>query len=138
MNKTPTQRLQEKLQKIGITQKGLLLYAYRELKRRDPKHNGYDEYEKAENEKGNFTKFLNGDRNYRSDILIIMEEKLELPMCYIFNDEKVEPIFKNKGLRYIASLNQYDKFVELEEESSKGSKVIENWDEYDKNILEYI
>lgn len=120
--------------KCGIkTYTDLLLRIFRKLDYEDP-------YEEVEKQKSNFTQMLYEKRPLKKEYYIPMEQIYNVSMDYILNG-KGEPhiIFKNSGLRYTASTNNYAEFERLGTElTPDGSTVIFNSDEYNKTIFDYI
>lgn len=115
------------------TYKDLLIKIYKQL--------GDDSvYEKAEREKGNFTKMLNGERELNSKYYIPIERIFDVRIADLLSDDaNIKPSYRNRGLRYTAAANTYEEFANLAAETSDGDhSVIFNTDEYDKNIFDYI
>ena len=115
------------------TYKDLLIKIYKQL--------GDDSaYEKAEREKGNFTKMLNGERELNSKYYVPIERIFDIRIADILSDDaNIKPFYRNRGLRYTAATNAYEEFENLAAETSDGDRsVIFNTDEYNKSIFDYI
>lgn len=97
-------------------------------------------YEKAEKEKGNFTKMLKGERELNSKYYIPLEKIFNIRIADLLSDNRfVNPTFRNSGLRYTAASNSYEEFKNLNSETTQeGDSPIFNTDEYDKSIYDYI
>lgn len=97
-------------------------------------------YEKAEKEKGNFTKMLKGERELNSKYYVPLEKIFNIRIADILcDDDFVKPSFRNRGLRYTAATNSYKEFENLGVETINNEElVIFNTDEYNKSIFDYI
>ncbi len=118
--------------KIG-TYKDLLIKIYKQL--------GDDSaYEKAEREKGNFTKMLKGERELNSKYYIPLERIFDIRIADLLADDSaVKPSYRSRGLRYTAATNSYEEFANLAAETRDGDhSVLFNTDEYSKSIFDYI
>lgn len=115
------------------TYKDLLIRMYKQL-------GDNSAYEKAEREKGNFTKMLNGERELNSKYYIPIERIFDIRIADLLsNDANIKPSYRNRGLRYTAAANTYEEFANLAAETSEGAhSVIFNTDEYNKSIFDYI
>ena len=113
------------------TYKDLLIKMYKQL-------GDNSAYEKAEREKGNFTKMLNGERELNSKYYIPLERIFDIRIADLLSDDaNIKPSYRNRGLRYTAAANTYEEFANLAAETSDGDhSVIFNTDEYNKSILE--
>ena len=115
------------------TYKDLLIKMYKQL-------GDNSAYEKAEREKGNFTKMLNGERELNSKYYIPLERIFDIRIADLLSDDaNIKPSYRNRGLRYTAAANTYEEFANLAAETSDGDhSVIFNTDEYNKSIFDYI
>lgn len=115
------------------TYKDLLIRMYKQL-------GDNSAYEKAEREKGNFTKMLNGERELNSKYYIPIERIFDIRIADLLSDDaNIKPSYRNRGLRYTAAANTYEEFANLAAETSEGAhSVIFNTDEYNKSIFDYI
>lgn len=119
--------------------KEFLVKIYRYLKWHDPAYADIDVYEKAEKEKGNFSNALNGKRPLNKDYLLPIEAITGLSLLQLSGEDSSASPFVKKGIRYVASLDDYKEYCSLfEEKTEQGSDVWENYDEYDNNLLTYI
>ncbi len=115
------------------TYKDLLVKIYTQLKDKSA-------YEKAEREKGNFAKMLNGERELNSKYYVPLERIFDIRIADLLSDEaNINPSYRNRGLRYTAATNSYKEFAILAAEiSDTGRSVIFYTDEYSKSIFDYI
>lgn len=103
-----------------------------------------DKYEKVKKEKANFSKMLDGERPLKKEYFIPIEKIFGIRIVDLLDEEKqISAKYYNKGLRYTAACNDYNKFLELARESgeelSKHSyPIIFRTDEYDNGVLDYI
>ena len=100
-----------------------------------------ESYDFAKNRKGNFSKMINGTRPFKYEYVVPLERILNTTMDYIINGEEsnVGIQLRNKGIEYTAYLNDYDEYVKFGAETdSEGHLIIANYDEYNKNLLNYI
>ena len=97
-------------------------------------------YEKVKKEKSNFTQMLEGNRSLNKEYYIPLEQIYHVPIIDIlYGDLEPNISFRNCGLRYTASTNNYDEFDRLGNEFyTENSHVIFNSDEYNKSIFDYI
>ncbi len=118
--------------KIG-TYKDLLIEIYRRLGDKSA-------YDKAEREKGNFTKMLNGERELNSKYYVPLEQIFDIRIADLLSaDSNLKPSYRNRGLRYTAATNSYEEFATLAAETSDGNhSVMFYTDEYSKGIFDYI
>lgn len=115
------------------TYKDLLIKIYRQL-------GDESVYEKAERDKGNFTKMLNGERELNSKYYIPLERIFDIRIADLLSDDAhIKPSYRSRGLRYTAATNSYEEFANLAAETSDGDhSVIFYTDEYSKGIFDYI
>lgn len=131
-------RLREKIDKLMRNAKidnykDLLIKIYRQL--------GYKSvYDKAEREKGNFSKMLDGERELNSKYYVPIERIFDIRIADLLSDDSnVRPSYRSRGLRYTAAANTCEAFANLAAERSEGNySVIFNTDEYSKSIFDYI
>ena len=100
-----------------------------------------ESYDFAKKRKGNFSKMINGTRPFKYEYVVPLERILNTTMDYIINGEEsnVGIQLRNKGIEYTAYLNDYDEYVKFGAETdSEGNLIISNYDEYNKNLLNYI
>lgn len=128
-------------EKIDRLMKNAKIATYKELLRRIYKQLGEDSaYEKAERDKGNFTKMLNGERELNSKYYVPIERIFDIRIADLLSDDAhIKPSFRNRGLRYTAATNTYEEFGNLAAETNEGNhSVIFCTDEYNKSIFDYI
>lgn len=115
------------------TYKDLLIRMYKQL-------GDNSAYEKAEREKGNFTKMLSGERELNSKYYIPIERIFDIRIADLLSDDaNIKPSYRNRGLRYTAAANIYEEFANLAAETSDDDhSVIFYTDEYNKSIFDYI
>lgn len=131
--------LKKVLDKRDESLKGFLVKIYKYLKINDPDYSDIDYYEKAEREKGNFSNALKGLRPLNKDYYIPIEKVLGITLADLASDNIDKPRFPNRGIRYVASLDDYNEYLGLfEEKTDDGGEVWKNYDEYDNNLLSYI
>lgn len=115
---------------------------YSQLKKSDPEYKDTNPYDKANKEKGNFTKMLKGERPLNKDFYIPIEKILKVSLANLSEDDLENKPFVNRGLRYTASLDDYQKYLELFEEKGDDNdsitEVWSNFDEYNNNLIDYI
>ncbi len=113
--------------------KDLLIKIYRQI-------GDESAYEKAEREKGNFTKMLNGERELNSKYYVPLEKIFDIRIADLLSeDANINPTFRNRGLRYTAATNSYEEFANLATETSDNDhSVMFYTDEYSKSIFDYI
>ena len=111
----------------------LLTRIYRKLDYPNPQ-------EKALKEKSNFSQMLMEKRPIKKEFYIPMEQIYHVSMNYILYGKGTGKVnYKNGGLRYTASTNDYKMFELLGTETyGEDSLVIFNSDEYNKTIFDYI
>ena len=131
-------KLKEKINQLMCnaqiaTYKDLLVKIYRQLGDKSA-------YEKAEREKGNFTKMLNGERELNSKYYVPIERIFDVRIADLLSDDScIKPSYRSRGLRYTAATNSYEEFANLAAETREGNYfVIFNTDEYSKSIFDYI
>lgn len=128
-------------EKIGRLMRNAKIDTYKDLLIRIYKQLGDNSaYEKAEREKGNFTKMLNGERELNSKYYVPIERIFDIRIADLFSDNaNIKPSYRKRGLRYTAAMNTYEEFANLAAEASDGNhSVIFNTDEYNKSIFDYI
>ena len=114
------------------TYKDLLIKIYRQL-------GDESAYDKAEKEKGNFTKMLKGERELNSKYYIPLERIFDIRIADLLSDDSnVKPSYRSRGLRYTAATNSYEEFANLAAETSDDNSVMFYTDEYSKGIFDYI
>lgn len=115
------------------TYKDLLIKIYRQL-------GDESAYEKAERDKGNFAKMLNGERELNSKYYVPLERIFDIRIADLLADDvSIKPSFRNRGLRYTAATNSYEEFANLAAETKEGDySVMFSTDEYNKSIFDYI
>lgn len=115
------------------TYKDLLIKIYRQL-------DDESAYEKAEREKGNFAKMLNGERELNSKYYVPLERIFDIRIADLLSEDvNIKPTYRNRGLRYAAATNSYEEFANLATETSENNHaVIFYTDEYSKSIFDYI
>ncbi len=114
------------------TYKDLLIKIYRQL-------GDESAYDKAEREKGNFTKMLKGERELNSKYYIPLERIFDIRIADLLSDDSnVKPFYRSRGLRYTAATNSYEEFANLAAETSDDNSVMFYTDEYSKGIFDYI
>lgn len=131
-------RLREKIDRLMQnakipTYKDLLVKIYRQL-------GDESAYEKAEREKGNFAKMLNGERGLNSKYYVPIERIFDIRIADLLSeDSNIKPTYRNRGLRYTAATNSYEEFANLATETSENNhSVMFYTDEYSKSIFDYI
>ena len=79
--------------------KNAKIATYKELLRRIYKQLGEDSaYEKAERDKGNFTKMLNGERELNSKYYVPIERIFDIRIADLLSDDAhIKPSFRNRG-----------------------------------------
>ena len=126
----------------NIPYKQFLVDICREILANEPTKSENTCYEMAEKEKANFSNMLKGARPLSKAFYIPIEKVLGISLASICDGTFEKGLFINKGLRYTASLDDYQKYCELFEEKSNDHEVIrevwQNYDEYDNNLLTYI
>lgn len=129
------ERIDELNDKYGIESYTKLLYKiFRILGSKDP-------YEDARKEKSNFSQMLEGKREFNKKFFIPLEQIYDgVTIDYIINGRGTpKSSFQNKGIRYVASTNDYNEFKRLSNDLwHDNNSVIFNTDEYQKGILDYI
>lgn len=126
------QRIEKLMEKHNIaTQMELHIKILKNLGKEKP-------YVKAEKDKGNFSKMINGERDFNKDYIIPLESILETSLNYIINGDKFNPNFDNFGIKYVAFSNKYEDFEKLDNLSEEGNNPLLNVDEFGKNIIDYI
>lgn len=98
-------------------------------------------YAFADDNKANFNKMIKGDRPFKASYIPIIERELQTTFLYIVTGETngTEGKFRPHGLEYTASLDDYEAYRTLfNEVDADGRLVYQNWDEYEKNIIDYI
>ena len=95
-------------------------------------------YEEIKKQKANFSKMINGERNFNYEYIAPLEDILETKFSYIINGTEYNSEFVNKGLRFAAFQNNYKEFERLDDELCKHGNPIFNTDEFGKNIINYI
>lgn len=128
-------------EKIDLLMRNAKIDTYKDLLIRMYKQLGDNlAYEKAEREKGNFTKMLNGERELNSKYYVPIERIFDIRIADLLSDNaNIKPSYRNRGLRYTAATNTYEEFANLAAETSDGNhSVIFNTDEYNKSIFDYI
>lgn len=94
------------------------------IKRAYPEKNAYEYYK---SNRGNLTKALLGERGFKENEIVAIEDLLGQSFRDILNYKN--DFFVPKGIRYMAfsdNLNLIDE------------EIISKWDEFDKNILDYV
>lgn len=128
-------RLQKAMQDQGISNYNALLIDIME-------YNGEKNVaQKVLKQKGNFSKMIKGERDFPMDYIIAMEKILKKPLVYLmygdYAEEKVP--YKLRNLEYYASMNQYDKYLEMDKcRDAGGHLIIDNFDEYGKGFFDYL
>lgn len=101
--------------------------------------------ENAENKyieiRGNLSAAKNNKRPFQKDQVLCLEKLLNVPFVTLLenDDENKGFPFLPDGIRYAAYLDKIDGYERLNSVQSESSNsIILNYDEFDKNILEYI
>lgn len=97
-------------------------------------------YEKAERDKGSFTKMLNGERELNSKYYIPLERIFDIRIADLLaDDSNIKPFYRSRGLRYTEATSSYEEFANLAADTSYSDhSVIFYTDEYSKGIFDYI
>lgn len=90
----------------------------------------------AEKYKGNFSKYLNGERSFPVDYVIPLEKILKTSFTYIMEGKEDYKVDNRNPYHFetVAAQNDYNEFVEL----SKRIPLVRRYDEYEKSIFDYI
>ncbi len=132
---TLKERLEDLLKKQGLSHNDLLVRIGRILY---PNENPYDF---AKREKSNFSNMLSGNRKFNREYIAPIERILNTTWDYLLNGGgyPIPKELRNKGLEYAAYTNKYEEFKRLSEETDvDDGEIILNYDEYSKNIMDYI
>ena len=126
----------------GISNIEFLVKTFRILKESNEAYKDIDPYEKAQKEKGNFSNALKGERPLNREYLVPMEIILGVSLAELSGAKAEKVPFVNKGIRYIAYLNDYKKCCEFltlsSDDPESSSQPWSNYDEYDNNFFDYI
>ena len=133
------ENLNKAMKNKNITQQQLLIDILDKLNI-DGKYSVAEKYEK---EKSNFSNMIangmSGSRKYKLDYIIPTEQILDIRFADLLDDDvDMKVKYVNKGIRYVASLNDYNATIDLMNEYVGEESVFFNEDEYGKGILEYI
>ena len=137
MSTTMKQRMEELMKKKNLSASELLMKIHDMLYPEQHR----ERYEFCEKNKANFSKMISGARPFKFEYVVPLERILNTTMDYIVNGEEsnVGIQLRNKGIEYTAYLNNYDEYVKFGAETdSEGHLIIANYDEYNKNLLNYI
>ena len=94
----------------------------------------------VENNKGNFSRMISGERNFSQKYIVAIEKILKTTILYIIEgEEEKSKEFKYEGLAFTAFKNNYDDYSKLDRIDNKIWKsALLGTDEFGKNILDYI
>lgn len=132
---TQKERIRKLMKIQGIENDNqLLAKIHRYLKER----NSCSDY--VENNKGNFSKMISGERNFPQKYIVAIEKILKTTILYIIEgEEEKSKEFKHEGLAFTAFKNNYDDYSKLDRIDNKIWKsALLGTDEFGKNILDYI
>ncbi|WP_300367456.1 phosphotransferase, partial [Brachyspira sp.] len=123
-------RMLELLKNNNLNYKDLILYLIKETK---GNKSDYDTI------KTNFSKMVSGERNFKYEYIPLIERKLKTTLDYIINGYSEELNgFIPRGLRYTAFTDDYQKYQGLLDELKLKDNILSVYDEYEKNIADYI
>ena len=132
---TQKERIRKLMKIQGIENDNqLLAKIHRYLKER----NSCSDY--VENNKGNFSKMISGERNFPQKYIVAIEKILKTTILYIIEgEEEKSKEFKHEGLAFTAFKNNYDDYSKLDRiENINSRSILFGVDEYGKKILDYI
>ena len=133
-------RFDELMKREGLSQIGLLVRIFNELKKMNPSSRKYeDPYKLADKEKSNFNNALSGKRPIPKEYYLPIEHIFGLSMYKILHVEKLKNDFVNYGIRYAAFTDSLEEYIRLDSElETPWGPIIKNPDEFGKGILDYI
>lgn len=129
---TRKERFERLLERKKMSQTDLLRKIFQEM---DP-----EKYDKVRNHVGNFNKMIKGERDFPEEYIVVIEEILETTMLYIYKgvDQSINnKEFNNYGIRYAAFTDDIKDYEQLNR-FNEGYNILDSYDEFDKNILDYI
>lgn len=123
-------RILELLKNNNLNYKDLIMYLIEETEGKESDYNTI---------KTNFSKMISGKRNFKYEYIPLIERKLKTTLDYILNGEsKNLNEFIPRGLRYAAYIDNEEKYKSLLQELKIENNIIYIYDEYNKNIADYI
>lgn len=123
-------RILELLEINNLNYKKLIEYLIEETKCKNSDYNTI---------KTNFSKMASGERKFKYEYIPLIERKLKTTLDYIINGEsKNLNEFIPRGLRYTAFIDNKEKYRSLLKELKIENNIIYIYDEYNKNIADYI
>lgn len=99
-----------------------------------------EDYIKYYNERrGNFSAAKHNKRPFQKDEILCIEKLLNVPFVSLLEGEEIKFNFNPEGIRYTAYLDSIEEYERLSNLISEGeSSPLLNYDEFDKNIFQYI
>lgn len=123
-------RMLELLKNNGLNYKDLIMYLIEETKGEESDYNTI---------KTNFSKMISGERKFKYEYIPLIERKLKTTFDYILNGKsKNLNEFIPRGINYTAFMDIYNKYQTLLEELKSNENILLIYDEYKKNIVDYI
>ena len=120
----------------------LLRKIYEDLRSRKLIDENTDIYEEANKQKSNFINALNGNRPLNKLFYAPIERILGVSIADLSDENFKTRVFLNRGIRYTASRDDYQGYLDLFREQGDDphlkTEVWQNYDEYGRNLLDYI
>ncbi len=101
-----------------------------------PNENPEEYYRKN---KGNFSAAKNNNRSFKAEEIICLEEILRVPFVSLiegYTNDKLE--FIPDGIKYVAYIDKIEEYERLFRQNTEGISILFKYDEFDKNIIDYI
>ena len=80
----------------------------------------------------------NNKRSFKQNEILCLEKLLNVPFISLLEDSNTKTNFFPDGIRYVAYLDEIEGYERLNNINGDSNSVILNYDEFDKNIFQYI
>lgn len=80
----------------------------------------------------------NNKRSFKQNEILCLEKLLNVPFISLLEDSNTKTNFFPDGTRYVAYLDEIEGYERLNNINGDSNSVILNYDEFDKNIFQYI